>query len=352
MELTQGRRAILDKTRNFVFDTARLPVPEAGEVLVEISLATICKSDWHTWCGNRDSPLPSVLGHEATGRVVGLPAEPVLDIFQHPIQLGDTLVWTVFAAPDNAPFREKGMVQKTPGIRKYGHLDISEAPFSGGFATHLLLEKGTYLARIAAAVPPAVAAPLNCSLATMVGAFRIAGRHLPESVAVLGCGMLGLHGLAYAKTLGIRQVSGIDTQPLRLNRAAAFGADESLTLEGFLREPRSWDLIIDTTGATAAMEASIEKLSLGGTAVWVGAVFPSHAIAINPELLIRRLITIKGLHNYNEEDFRQAVQYLQAHYLDFPFEQLVDPILPLEALPEAFGLYRQSQVYRVGIQPG
>ena len=145
MKVTHGKRAILDEHRNVAFDSAPLPSPDLGEVLVEISLATICKSDWHTWCGHRDSPLPSVLGHEANG-----------------------------------------------------HLTLSVAPFSGGFATHILLEKGTCIARLDAAIPPAVAAPLNCSLATMVGAFRLAGEPLPSSMAILGCYV----GLAWT---GLRQ---------------------------------------------------------------------------------------------------------------------------------------------------
>ena len=352
MKVTHGKRAILDEHRNFAFDSAPLPSPDSGEVLVQISLATVCKSDWHTWCGHRDSPLPSVLGHEATGTVVALPAEPIFDVNQQLIQLGDQLVWSVFAVPEEDSLREKWMVQKTPGVRKYGHLALSVAPFSGGFATHILLEKGTCIARLDAAIPPAVAAPLNCSLATMVGAFRLAGELLPSSVAILGCGMLGLHGLAYAKTLGIRRITGIDHQSVRLEKAVAFGADQAMSFEAFLASRDTWELILDTTGATAAMEASIEKLSLGGTAIWVGAVFPSQPVAVNPEKVIRNLLTIKGLHNYNETDFRRAVAYLQRYYRDFPFETLVNPILSLEELPTAFEWYRLPQTYRAGIQPG
>src|SRR5690606_27174870 len=55
------------------FEGRRLPLPASlahGEVLVEISLATICGSDLHTFEGRRGAPTPCVLGHEAVGRVI------------------------------------------------------------------------------------------------------------------------------------------------------------------------------------------------------------------------------------------------------------------------------------------
>lgn len=343
--------AVLDQQRKFSFQTVELPEPGEGEVLIKISMATICRSDWHTFSGARETPLPSVLGHEACGIVERLPSKPVFDIDGNPLNKGDRVVWTLFAVADYPEFAERGIIQKSPGVQKYGHLSLETAPASGGFASHILLRKGTGIARLGADIPPEVAAPLNCSLATMVGAFRLGGVDKKTSVAILGCGMLGLHGLAYAKMQCFHSITGVETDVTKKNKALQFGADRVFSPEEWSGITDTFDLIIDTTGVTALMQRSVEKLAIGGTAVWVGAVFPSEPVPVDPEMLIRKVITIRGLHNYNTEDFRQAVAHLEKHYGDFPFDSLVNPLLPLNKLGEAFEAYKKKDTYRVGIIP-
>ncbi len=352
MESNQGKLAVLDEKRTFFIQSEDLPKPGPGEVLVQVLMATVCKSDCHTFHGHRDAPLPSVLGHEASGVVIGLPESPVCDINGQLLAIGVPVVWSIFAAPGEDTFALRGMIQKSLGVLKYGHQDNRLTPFSGGFASHILLRPGTAIACLSPEIPAAVAAPLNCSLATMVGAFRLGGAPSGASVAIMGCGMLGLHGLAYAKTKGFSKIVGVDIVSERRVRALSFGATIVYTFEEWAASRETFDLVIDTTGVTAAMEQSLEHLGIGGTAVWVGAVFPSSKVAIDPERIIRHLISIKGLHKYNESDFKEAVSHLEAHHRGFPFESLVNPIFPLEEIAAAFDWYEVPATYRVGIIPG
>src|SRR5688572_7914098 len=72
------------------FEMASAPLPDelhSGEVLVQISLATICGSDLHTTEGRRSAPTPCVLGHEAVGHVISSSREGVT--------LGQRVTWTL-----------------------------------------------------------------------------------------------------------------------------------------------------------------------------------------------------------------------------------------------------------------
>jgi len=84
-------RCAIFKGANQPFELADLPLPKCGpgDVLVEISLATICASDLHTADGRRIEPCPSVLGHEGVGRVVALGEK------RDRALLGQRVTWTI-----------------------------------------------------------------------------------------------------------------------------------------------------------------------------------------------------------------------------------------------------------------
>ena len=109
-------------------------------------------------------------------------------------------------------------------------------------------------------------------------------------------------------------------------------------------------MVIDYSGRVASMEAGVELLAIGGTAVWVGGVCPQERVKIDSEQLIRRLGTIKGLHNYNLEDFKEAVAFISRHWQDYPIAELVCDKFTLEEADEAFQYAIAHNPYRVGIR--
>ena len=108
--------------------------------------------------------------------------------------------------------------------------------------------------------------------------------------------------------------------------------------------------MIDYSGRVVSMEAGAELLAIGGTAVWVGGVCPQERVKIDSEQLIRRLGTIKGLHNYNLEDFKEAVAFISHHWQDYPIAELVCDKFTLEEADEAFQYAIAHNPYRVGIR--
>jgi len=104
------------------------------------------------------------------------------------------------------------------------------------------------------------------------------------------------------------------------------------------------------SGAPDAMEASVDVLNVGGTAIWVGAVFNTRKVKLNPESIIRNLITIKGLHNYNFQDFAHAVDFIERNWRRFPFENVVEKQFDLSDAQQAFEYAIEHKPLRVGIR--
>lgn len=327
-----------------------IPTLESGEILVEILLTTICKSDINTYIGVRIETTPSILGHEIVGKIVGL-APFITDTSKDSLTIGDVICWSIFAAPhDN--WSQNGLPQKSPQKIKYGH-EKTVLTLSGGFASHIILRPGTEVRKIEQPIDPKILAPANCSLATMVGAFRMAGPCQDKQIAILGSGMLGIQGCAYVtKKLG-GIVTMFDLVEKRLNQARLFGASNCVLLgmEDIKNHADQFDIVIDTSGSLQAMDQTLGLSKIGGTIVWVGGVFPQDSLSLDTELVIRKILSLKGLHNYNREDFHHAIDYLTEHYQVYPYEQLVEKVFPLTDIEKAFQYAIYHNPLRVGLTP-
>lgn len=334
-----------------------LPVLSNGEAIIEITYSTICTSDLHSFYGRRCADAPSVLGHEVIGKIIQ--ADEVLDFYGNSLQPGDLVTWSVYAHDHNGAMAAKGIPQKSEGLFKYGHEKIQQDDvLSGGFATHCHLRKGTDVFKIPAGITAKEAAPLNCTHATIAGAIRLAGELTGKNVLVIGAGMLGISACAMSKHIGARNVFAMDTNEERTEYSKQFGADMGISanlmaaeIETLLRPQGGIDVVIDTSGAAEAMEKGLALLNIGGISIWVGAVYSQRDLAINAESIVRRILTIKGLHNYIPEDLATAIKFLEATRSRYPFESLVVLDFPLAQLNEAFQVAQESGKYRVGITP-
>jgi alcohol dehydrogenase len=86
------------------------------------------------------------------------------------------------------------------------------------------------------------------------------------------------------------------------------------------------------------MQNSINYLKIGGVAIWIGAVFPQPAVQLNAEYIIRNILSIKGLHNYNNEDFINAVNFIEANYSFFDFQSLIKKGFDLDEVQAVFNM--------------
>jgi len=325
----------------FQLSTAALPEElQPGEILVKISLATICGSDLHTVDGRRSAPVPCVLGHEAVGYV--------LQSARSGVSTGQRVTWTLTDSCGHcAPCTDWHLPQKCEQLFKYGHAALHDGRgLNGCYASHILLRPGTRIFTIPDSLPDAVAVPANCALATMVNALEI----LPDPcnrVLVQGGGLLGIYACAWLHHLGVREIFCTDLSPQRLALVAEFGGIP-LTA-GSLLPPV--DLVIEVTGQSSVVPDGIKALRPGGHYVWAGMVHPDSRLDLTGEQVLRKCLTLRGVHNYAPHHLAAGLDFLAGNQTRLPFEKLTSPALPLERLNEAMDLARSRQWQRVAIQP-
>ena len=323
-----------------------------GEAIVKVDCCTLCGSDLHSLSGRRSPPTPTILGHEIIGRLIEINS-PVHDIFDRPLSLGDRVSWSIATQCHDCFFCHQAIPQKCIDGQKYGHLSIhSSLPLSGGLATHCHLAAGTQIVKLPESIPDSVVCPANCATATVAAAIRTAGGCQNKSVAIFGCGLLGLTAAAFARYQKASRVFVTDPDPKRANLALKFGADQSdLSRVPDLTGQRGCDVALEMSGSTDAIRTAIDNLRIGGVLVLVGTVFPTDPIDLDPESVVRRLLRIEGLHNYTPHDLHSAVEFLESSHGQFPFDQLVADEFPLSDVNAAIEFAMNSKPIRIAVRP-
>lgn len=344
------------KSTSFAISNFNLKDPVGDQILVKVEGCTICGSDVHTFLGRRSAQVPTVLGHEIAGRIVSFgPNNKRIDYSGNHLEIGTFVTWSVVANCDNCIYCKRGQPQKCDSNFKYGHKKHNpEDPWVGGLAEYILLVHGTKVFKIPEGLSLEVVCPANCTTATNVAAFRVAGNLAGKVVLIMGAGMLGVTACAMAKFYGAKLVIVCDTNEKRLLKACVFGADQSTLPAGLsdvvsnLTEGLGVDIIFELTGAPVAFENAFECVGIGGKIILVGSVFPSTPVGLPMEIVVRKLLSIVGVHNYVPEDLAKALDFLnQTRHL--PWESLVGKWFNLSDVDLAFQLAQSPEYYRVGI---
>lgn len=297
------------------------PRPRDGEVLVRVRLATVCGSDLHTVAGRRDSPCPSILGHEAVGDVVAVGSAARVSV-------GERVVWSVAAFCGTCDRCERGLTAKCRELRKIGHERFDGArSLSGGYAEHILLPDGVHIAPVPSNIPDAVAAPAACATATVQACVEAAGELAGRRVLLCGAGMLGVTAAAMCTEAGA-EVLIQEPNPERLGTALRFGADRD--------DLAPVDVAIDFSGASAAVRNCLDRLDTGGVGVLAGSVLPGPAVPLDPESVVRRRLTVVGVHNYEPHHLDGALDFLSRTVDRYPWTELVAPPVGLEQTADMF----------------
>jgi alcohol dehydrogenase len=137
----------------------------------------------------------------------------------------------------------------------------------------------------------------------------------------------------------------------------AFGATRTATpgsLAGDVKSitaDRGVDAVLELTGSSDATAAALPLLRMGGTMVLAGAVFPTPAVALLPEQVVRRQLSLRGVHNYQSRDLKAALAFLRDHP-HYPFASLVSDWMPLEDADRGFRLAHENGAFRIGVRPG
>ncbi len=336
-----------------------IPALHPNEILVRNELTTLCRSDLTTYSGKRFEPTPTILGHEIIGRIAAFGPETTrLDLRGERLQTGDRVTWAIFASDPASAMAVRGMPQKSPDRFKYGHQQLTdESSLHGGLSQYTILRPHTPIIKILESVPLQVAATINCAVATVAGALRTAGELSGRTVLVSGAGMLGVLACAMAHRSGAARVGAMDIEPSRLEIARKFGADFTVQAPRGIESSQAieWgdidpiDIVIEMSGVPLAIEKTIGKLAIGGTAVLIGATYPARRIEIDAENVVRNLLSIRGLHNYNIDHFRTAVAFIERYHAELPICDLIHDHFTLDEVNEAFEYGVKTNPFRVGV---
>jgi len=341
--------SFINSSEKISIETIKLPALNDGEILVRNLCTSLCRSDIHTFQGKRKEKSPTILGHEIVGVIDSFgPNAPTHDIKGNVLKVGDKITWALYASSPNDELSKIGIPQKAKDLFKYGHEQINEhSHFHGGLSEYTILRKNTAIIVLHKDLPNELATLINCSVATVAGAIRIAGDLTNKSVIIYGTGMLGIIACAMASKMSAAEIIAIDENIERLNISTQFGATKTLLAKdcvGFKA-----DVVLEFSGAIPAMENSINMLNIGGIVILIGAVYAQPKVVINAEYFIRNILTIKGLHNYNHEDLITATAFMEENYTIFPFEKLIKKGFLLEDINSAFEYAINNNPFRVSV---
>jgi len=323
-----------------------------GDVLVEVELATVCGSDIHTALGHRIAPTPLVLGHEQVGRVVAFGRGGAKTTDGRRVALGERVVWSVAVPCGRCARCRRGLPQRCVDLQKYGHERMRRGwELSGGFATHTHLLDGTSIVAAPDELPAAVLAPASCTTATVAAALEAASAIVPLDgalVLITGAGMLGLTASAMATEAGAKVAV---SDPIRERREAAllFGAaavadpraapDSRAGLPAALAKAggraAAPTIALEFSGNPSAVRSLLPVVDVGGVLVLAGSLSDGPELPLVPEQLVRRLLTVRGVHNYAPRHLEQAVRFLAEVGTTYPFAEQVDAVFPLAEVDAA-----------------
>ncbi|MFL4477860.1 zinc-binding dehydrogenase [Paeniglutamicibacter sp. ORCA_105] len=352
---TQTRRLTLGAQlwtggRDFEARTLELPELAAGEAVARIDLATVCGSDIHTVSGRRPGSFPSILGHEAVGTILATGPGGVQDFQGNELNAGDRVIWSVTVSCGHCDRCTAGRTAKCRSLLKTGHEPL-DGPWgiSGGYASHILLPRGITLVSVPDSVTDAAAAPAACATATVMAVLEAAGELRDKRVLVSGAGMLGIVACAVARQRGAAAVEVRDLNRERLALARAFGATATRRAD---EESAAGvhDVAVELSGAQPAVLAAFDALDVGGRLVLAGSVSPGPAVALDPERLVRSLLSITGVHNYEPRHLQQAMDFLAETRDVHDWGSLVAPPAPATELgslmaPPSGGILRNSVTF-------
>lgn len=352
-------RAAVQWTAGGPFEIGEVDVaaPGPGEVGVRLRAAGVCASDLAltTVFGQ---PTPVVLGHEGAGTVDEI-GPGVSDL-----QVGDAVLVLWIPACGQCPpclrgdeylcarrassaDRREGRAQAAAPRLSIGGSPVHQGMNTATFAERTVLPRRAVLP-IPSDIPFPVAAMLGCAVPTGVGAALRSAQVAPgDTVAVIGCGAVGLNAVAGAVIAGAARLIAVDPAQPRREAALALGATEAMTPEEFADRARDLDVVIDAVGQPPTVLAAWRAARRGGTVTVVGAGRPGDTVPIPAYELFHDDKKLTGSFSGGislRRDLGLLAGLWRAGRL--PVEQLISGTADLKEINEVVAAQREGTVVR------
>ena len=345
-------------------DDVEIAPPGPGEVRVKVVASGVCHSDLSVMNGTIPLPTPIVLGHEGAGIVEEL-GEGVRSV-----AVGDHVVLSFVPACGECyqcKHHQAYLCEKSGAQAAAGMLDMTTRLTLDGAPLHQMACLGTYgdhaivpdisLVKIPDDVPLDVASLIGCGVLTGVGAaLNTANIVAGDTVAVIGCGGVGLNVIQGARIAGAGKIIAIDMFDSKLEMAKEFGATHTINAgEGdpvgavaALNDGRGADVAFEVIGLGPTIEQAINTARPGGEVILVGV--PRLDVMINLNAAFTWLYmakTIKGCW-YGSSNVQEDVPKLLELWRtgELKLEELISKEISVDDVNEAFADMQAGTVAR------
>jgi S-(hydroxymethyl)glutathione dehydrogenase/alcohol dehydrogenase len=330
--------------------------PGPGQVRIRVRAAGVCHSDLSARNGGLPQPMPAILGHEAAGDVVAV-GDGVTGLAE-----GDKVIvnWLPPCGACASCLRGQPYMCMTHVIAAYiePRFKVGETPAfgmagCGAFAEELVVPAEGAV-KIASDVPYEVAALVGCGVMTGVGAVINTAKVEPgATVAVIGCGGVGIAAIQGARLSGAAVIVGVDPVEAKHEVARRFGATHAVhpdklgELSAELTGGEGFDYAFEVVGAPQTIRTAWGAARRGGTVVIVGAGRADQQVEFTPfELLFdgkKMLASLYGAADVRR-DYARMLGLWRAGLLDL--EGMITQRLKLDDLDQGLAALGQGDVIR------
>jgi S-(hydroxymethyl)glutathione dehydrogenase/alcohol dehydrogenase len=337
-----------------------IDAPGPGEVLVKTAASGVCHSDLHVIEGSLPMPPPCVLGHEPAG-VVEAVGEGVVDF-----RPGDHVIGCITSFCGVCRFCTEGrpylcLAQYAgrpdgakPRLAAENGDPILQLANLASFAEKMLCPERA-LVKIRDDMPLDRASLIGCGVTTGLGAVINTAR-VPAgaSVAVIGCGGVGLAAIQGARIVGASKIVALDTQPWKLELARKLGATDAVSARDgdpvaavHALTAGGADFVLECIGLASAVQQAVAMTGRGGTTLLVGVVPMTETVPIATCDLTLQEKKIVGSY-MGSNRFRFDMPKYVDFYLDgrLRLDEMISSRIGLDDVNDAFARMRSGEAAR------
>jgi len=350
---------LIEAAKPLQIEQIHISNPGPHEVLIRTAACGLCHSDLHFIEGTYPHPLPAIPGHEAAGIVEAVGSEV------RTVKVGDAVVTCLSAFCGHCEYCVTGRMSLCLGgdtRRKAGEAPRLTRPDGSivnqmlnlsAYAEMMLVHEHACVA-IHPDMPLPQASVIGCAVTTGAGTIFNACKVTPgETVAVIGCGGVGLATINAAKIAGAGRIIAADPMPEKRALAMQLGATDvidpmdadaakqiqELTKGGV-------DHAIEAVGRPASGELAVKSLKRGGTATILGMMPLQHSVGLSAmDLLSGKKLqgAIMGGNRF-PVDIPRLVDFYMRGLLDL--DTIISETIPLERINEGFDQMKRGDSAR------
>ncbi|MER8233624.1 Zn-dependent alcohol dehydrogenase [Streptomyces sp. NPDC101490] len=330
-----------------------------GKVRIRVRATGLCHSDVSAMSGVLPQPAPFIPGHEGAGEILDI-GDGVTGLTP-----GQRVLLCWLPSCGHCPACKRGQTQLclagfmnagTPNFRRPGG-DVFGFAGTGTFTEEVVVDAGCAVP-IPDDVPFDIAALIGCGVTTGLGAaINTAKVEAGSSVAVIGCGGVGISAIQGAKLQGAAQIVAVDPVESRREAALRFGATEAVAPDALadakqrITGGEGFDYVFEVVGRSATARTAYETTRRGGTLCVVGAGALDDFLQLSMfELFFDEKRVLPSMYGGGDvlRSYERTIALWRAGRIDL--ESLITHRVPLSGVNEALEQMRTGVALRTCIE--